>query len=192
MVTAKHPLTYDDLLEMPDDGLRREVIGGDLFVTPAPPAGHQNVVGNLYMPLRAYVSTNGGQVYLAPFDVALGQHDIVEPDLLYLSASRPLIEEDQHVIRGAPDLVVEVASPGTGLVDRTRKMELYAAAGVPEYWVADPMRRAIVVNVLDGEKYLAVEPEDDGCITSRELPGLRVNPDEVFARPAVTGGHEQI
>jgi Uma2 family endonuclease len=60
-------------------------------------------------------------------------------------------------------------------------MALYATFRVPEYWIADPLRRVIVVNVLDGEEFVAVEPDEDGLIASRMLPGLRVDPDVVFA-----------
>jgi Uma2 family endonuclease len=181
MIASQRPLTYADLLDMPDDGVRREVIGGELRMPPAPTAGHQEVVGNLHIILRTYALSFGGRVLLAPFDVLLGHFDIVQPDLLFLSVGRERIPSDQHAVEGPPDLVVEVISPGTGWVDRTRKMALYATFRVPEYWIADPLRRVIVVNVLDGEEFVAVEPDEDGLITSRMLPGLRVDPAEVFA-----------
>jgi Uma2 family endonuclease len=60
-------------------------------------------------------------------------------------------------------------------------MALYASAGVPEYWIADPTRRAIVVYALESEAYVAIEPDADRCIASRALPGLRIDPKEVFA-----------
>ena len=180
MITAERPLTYDDLIELPDDGLRREVIGGELIVSPAPTAGHQKVVGNLYVMLDAFTRENGGQVYLAPFDVVLGPTDIVQPDLIYLAPTRPRVPQDQHALMGTPDLVVEVLSPGTGRVDRTTKLSLYAAVGVPEYWIADPVERLLVVHVLASEDYIRVEPNDDGSITSSVLTGMRIDPDEVF------------
>ncbi len=181
MIATQRPLTYADLMDMPDDGIRREVIGGELRLPPAPTAGHQDVVGNIYLILRTYGRESGGHVYLAPSDVLLGHFDIVQPDLLFLSVGRERVPPDRHAIEGPPDLVVEVISPGTGWIDRTRKMALYATYRVPEYWIADPLRRVIVVNVLEGEEYVAVQPDADGLIASRALPGLRVDPAEVFA-----------
>jgi Uma2 family endonuclease len=181
MIAFPRPLTYADLLDMPDDGKRREIIGGELVVSPAPTAGHQDVVGNLFIILHTFANEQGGHVYLAPFDVVLGRYDVVQPDLLFITASRPRVPEDEHALDGPPDLVVEVASPGTGWTDRTRKMALYAISGVPEFWVADPMRRILTVHVLEGEEYRAVEPEADGSISSPTLPGLRIDLAEVFA-----------
>jgi Uma2 family endonuclease len=181
VITAERPLTYDDLIELPDDGLRREVIGGKLIVSPAPTAGHQDVIGNLYTMIRVFAHANGGHVYLAPLDVVLGPTDIVQPDLIYLVPTRPRVLQDQHALMGTPDLVVEVLSPGTGRVDRTTKLSLYAAAGVPEYWIADPVERLLVVRVLACEDYVRVEPNEDGSITSSVLSGMRIDPDEVFA-----------
>ena len=98
------PLTYDDLITMPDDGVRREVIGGELVVNPAPTAGHQDVVANLYVLLRAFAFESGGHVYFAPFDVLLGRFNVVQPDLLYLSLSRPRVSSEKHAYEGPPDL----------------------------------------------------------------------------------------
>ena len=181
MAAFPRPLTYADLREMPDDGKRREVIGGELIVSPAPTAGHQDVVANLHILLHGYTREHGGHVYLAPFDVVFGLYDVVQPDLIYISAARPRVPLDKHALEEPPDLVVEVVSPGTGWTDRTRKMALYATSGVPEFWIADPVRRLIVVHYLQGEEYRAVEPSADGLIASRVLPNLRIDPDAVFA-----------
>ncbi len=175
------PLTYDDLITMPDDGVRREIIGGELVVNPVPTAGHQDVVANLHVLLRTYALASGGHVYLAPFDVRLGRFNVVQPDLLYLSPSRPRVSSEKHALEGPPDLVVEVVSPGTGWSDRTWKMALYASSLAPEYWIVDPVYRSIAVNILEGDDYAMVEPDADGLIPSRELPGLLVDPAVVFA-----------
>jgi Uma2 family endonuclease len=181
MSAIPRPLTYDDLLAMPDDGMRREVIGGTFFEIPAATAGHQVVVGNLLILLYTYAREYGGHMYPAPFDVVLGPSDIVQPDLLFLLATRPRVPQDPHAFNGSPDLVIEVISPGTAQTDHRRKMALYTSAKVPEYWIADPVRHQLVVYVLDGEEYIAVEPDADGLIASSILSGLRVDPAEVFA-----------
>lgn len=182
MVATLHPLTYDDLRDMPDDGQRYEIIGGELVVTPAPSMGHQLVSGSLYDLLRHYARTvNGGKVVYAPFDVRLSPHDVVEPDLVFLSAARPRVPNEDNSIDYPPDLVVEVISPSSRRSDRVAKMALYARAGVPEYWIADPVERSLVINLLQGDTYVSVAPDADGWLTSPTLAGLRVDPVEVFS-----------
>ncbi len=78
-------------------------------------------------------------------------------------------------------MVVEIISPSSRQTDRVKKMALYARAGVPEYWIADPERRMLVINILQGEDYVPVAPGTDGLIASLTLAGLRVDPAVVFA-----------
>lgn len=154
---------------------------GELRRPPATTAGHQRVVGNLYLVLRAYADQFGGNVFLAPLDVILGHYDIAQPDVLFLSAKRDRLPDDEYAVNGPPELVVEVVSPRTGWIDWARKSALYATYRVPEYWIADPPRRAFAIHVLEGDQFTAVVPDADGLIASRVLPGLRVDSAEVFA-----------
>jgi Uma2 family endonuclease len=182
MIATLRPLTYDDLLQLPDDGQRYEIIGGELIVNPAPTSGHQRVLGRLYRLMDDHVRRcDAGEVFIAPFDVLLGHFDAVEPDLVFLSAARPRVPDNQNSIDYAPDLIVEVISPSSRRIDRVRKMALYAQAGVPEYWIADPERRILVINKLQGQDYVPVEPDADGWIASPTLSGFRVDPTEVFS-----------
>jgi Uma2 family endonuclease len=76
-------LTYDDLVDMPDDGLRRELIDGELYVTPSPHRKHQSIVLNLAYLIKGYLRTHrAGRVFVAPLDVVFSQKDVVEPDVL--------------------------------------------------------------------------------------------------------------
>ncbi len=182
MIATLRPLTYDDLQDMPDDGQRYEIIGGELVVNPAPTGGHQRVLGRLYRLLDDFArQTNAGEVFLAPFDVLLGRHDAVEPDLLFLSASRPQVPNEDNSIDYAPDIVVEVISPSSRRNDRVRKMALYADSGVPEYWIADPLEKTLTVNFLQGENYVAVQPDAEGMIASPTLSGLNISAADIFA-----------
>ena len=181
MVATLRPLTYDDLLAMPDDGQRYEIIGGELFANSPPTWGHQRVIGRLYGVLRDYTRLTGGQVTFAPFGVLLGPHDAVEPDLIFLSASRPRVPSTDNTIDFPPDLAVEVISPSSRRKDRVAKMALYARAGVPEYWTADPMEREFIMNHLQGKQYVQVAPDADGWFSSPTLSGLRVSPEDIFA-----------
>lgn len=182
MIAIHRPLTYDDLLSMPDDGKRREIIGGELLVNPAPRRDHQEIVGSLHWILQRFLhSSDWGRVYTHPVDVYLGHSDTVQPDLIVIRNSRLDIYRSEGVVVEPPDLVIEILSPSTRAIDLVRKMALYARSGVPEYWIADPERRSLVVNVLTGEEYVAVAPDVDESIASPTLAGLRVDPAEIFA-----------
>jgi Uma2 family endonuclease len=140
---AAHKLTYDDFLCFPDDGRRHELIDGEHFVTPSPFERPQRVSLDLTLALGNYLRTSRvGSLYVAPFDVVLSNHDIVEPDLLIILADQQDILTEKHV-RGAPAIVVEILSPGTRTRDETLKRDLYARAGVREYWMVDPDARAV-------------------------------------------------
>ncbi len=131
-------LTYDDFCLLPEDGKRREIIEGDLFVTPSPQTPHQRAVVRLLIRLGPFVeSHNLGEVFGAPFDVVLSEFDVVEPDLLFISNARANVLTNKNV-QGAPDLVVEVLSESTARVDRSIKLKLYRKFGVQEYWIIDP------------------------------------------------------
>jgi Uma2 family endonuclease len=136
--TAARKLTYDDFVRFPDDGLRHELIDGEHHVTPSPATVHQCLVGELHLALGNFLKARAlGRVFVAPFDVVLSNHDIVEPDLLVVLGDQADIVTRLHV-RGAPAIVIEVLSPGTRRRDEALKRDLYARAGVREYWMVDP------------------------------------------------------
>jgi Uma2 family endonuclease len=182
MIATLRPLTYDDLLQMPDDGQHYEIIAGELVVTPSPSWNHQRVLGEIYRLVDDFARQSGeGKVVFAPFDVVLGPHDIVEPDLVFMASAQGSVPGEQHFFRGAPQLLVEVISPSSRQADNVKKLALYARAGVLEYWIADPAQRALIINVLEGETYTPIQPDADGWYSSRALRGLRVNALDIFA-----------
>jgi Uma2 family endonuclease len=131
-------LTYDDFCLLPEDGKRREIIEGELFVTPSPQTPHQRAVVRLGVHLWQFVDSHKlGEVFVAPFDVVFSEFDVVEPDLLYISNARAGVLTRKNV-QGAPDLVVEVLSETTARVDRSIKLKLYRRFDVQEYWIIDP------------------------------------------------------
>ncbi|MFO0972180.1 MAG: Uma2 family endonuclease [Phycisphaerae bacterium] len=146
-------LTYDDFRALPDDGRRYEIIDGDLSMSPSPVTRHQVIVGNLFAILREHVRRHAlGRVFIAPFDVVLGNMDVVEPDVIFVSTQRAAIVTDRN-IQGVPDLLVEVLSPATAERDRRTKRNLYARAGVPWYWLVDPDANELVELQLVGRDY---------------------------------------
>jgi Uma2 family endonuclease len=119
--TSRVKLTYEDFLLFPDDGKRHELIDGEHYVTPSPNTKHQVVLGNVHFMVRTWLESNPvGRVFFAPFDVVFTQFDVVEPDLLYMSNARAeTILTSKHVT-GAPEIVVEIGSPGTRKLDIVR------------------------------------------------------------------------
>src|SRR5438067_3996346 len=145
--------TYNDYAAIPDDGKRYEIVNGVLYMSPSPSIAHQRIAGRLFRYLSAYVEDVGlGVVLSAPTDVELSPKDVFQPDVFVILNSGLEKIKELRVI-GAPDLIVEVASPGTATQDRHRKYHIYAQAGVTEYWIADPGTRTIEVLLLEDGEY---------------------------------------
>jgi Uma2 family endonuclease len=152
-MTARMTLGYKDYAALPDDGRRYEILDGALSVTPAPGSAHQIILANLFRVVDAHVRAHGlGIVLFAPLDVILTGSSIVQPDLVYLANDR-MHRISRRGIEGAPTVLVEVMSPGTTSIDRTRKYGLYARHGVPFYWIVDPEARVVDVYRTDGKAY---------------------------------------
>ena len=145
------PLTRADLEDLPDDGHRYELIDGVLIVTPGPRHGHQRVVGNLYLLLRAGCPPLL-EVILAPFAVALADDTEIQPDLLVA----PREQFTDRELPGPPLLAVEVLSPSTRRVDLLLKRDRFQAAGVPSYWLVDPDEPSITALELRDGTYVEV------------------------------------
>jgi Uma2 family endonuclease len=136
---ASLQLTYDDFLLFPDDGKRHELIDGEHYVTPSPNTRHQEILGNLHLLIGTWLQEHPvGRVFFAPFDVVFSRSDVVEPDLLYMSNERAQEILTARHVTGAPEIVVEIGSPGTRKRDETIKKRLYERSGVIEYWIVDP------------------------------------------------------
>ncbi len=178
--------TYEDFLNFPNDGKRHEIIDGDHYVTPSPNTKHQTVSFNLTVLVGTYLQHHPiGAVFTAPFDVVFSDLSVVEPDLLYISRERANILTDQHV-RGAPDLVVEILSPGTRKTDEVTKRKLYERFDVQEYWVIDPELETIkVYRRGDGGFVRAAElaAEAGDIVTTPLLPECSISLAELFVMP---------
>ena len=185
--TSGVKLTYDDYLLIPDDGQRHELIDGEHFVTPSPNIPHQVIVGNLYFALRTYLeATQGGQLFMAPLDVVFSDYDVVEPDLLFVSASRRRDILTTQNVRGAPDLVIEVGSPGTRRRDETLKRHLYERTAVAEYWIVDPDLEVVRIYRHQGGGYgraSELSREAGDVLESPLFPGLSLPLDAIFRIP---------
>ena len=140
---ARRMWTYGDLVALPDDQLRHELIDGEHFVSPSPNTGHQTLSKRLFVRLNAYAERHAGEVLYAPFDVKLSLFTVLVPDLVYFTADRfARVVNDKHAT-AAPDLVVEILSPGTRRRDKGRKRAVYDREGAREYWIVDPEAESI-------------------------------------------------
>lgn len=177
-------LTYDDLVRMPDDGLRHELIDGEHYVTPAPRLRHQRIVSNVSYALQRHVRTQGGGWVLAEPGVIIDQSNVVEPDIVYLTPAqvqRVRIDADLDI---APALVIEVSSASTRKYDATIKRALYETIGVTEYWIVDVptssvsvYRRSSTGSAFNEPMVLHV-PGD--LVTTELMPGLRLHLTDIF------------
>lgn len=172
-------LRYEDLDALPDDGCRHELIDGEHFVTAVPVPPHQRILVRLMVSLASHVAaTGGGEVLVGPVDVVLSPHDVLEPDLIFVSDERRHLVTDRCV-EGPPDIVVEILSPSTRRRDRTVKRRLYMEAGVLEYWIVDPARATVslirAVTPPGREESLELVAARGGTLTSRLLPGWQLH-----------------
>jgi Uma2 family endonuclease len=178
--------TSADLELLPDDDRRYEIIDGELYVSRQPHWHHQVTCGNLYTLLQGWSRVTGrGEANLAP-GVIFADDDDVAPDVVWISAERlqSLLDDRGHV-RGAPELVIEVLSPGSvnEQRDREAKFKLYARRGVDEYWIVDWRARTVDIFRPDGAGLALVEQVGgEAEVTSPLLPDFRAPLAEVFPR----------
>lgn len=171
----------DWLRDVRDFGV--ELIDGEVWMTPSPNTGHQTIVGELHAVLREAVQLpRRGRVFLSPLDVVLDDLTAVVPDLSVVLADRLDIVRPER-IEGVPSLVVEIVSPSSRRADAVVKRDRYARAGVPEYWLFDPVGRTAVrySDPADGSYASVSLLNHDDTLVSATIPGLRVDLAPVFA-----------
>ena len=150
-------------------------------MAPSPTMIHQLILGRLFTFTNDYVEENElGTMILSPADVVLSMRDVVQPDLMYISAEREDIIAENNVVE-APDLVVEILSEATKTTDRTSKKTLYEQNGVREYWIVDPQKETIDQLILrDGTFELTGTFDSSQSLTSPALEGFTLPIDKVF------------
>lgn len=179
MAIAAKKLTYADFEKIPADGFRHEIIEGEECMTPAPNPDHQSVIVKLTALLWSHVTARKlGRLFVAPTDVVLSDHDVVEPDLFFITQDRVQIIGPKN-IQGAPDLVIEVSSPSTAGFDRGSKQALYDRHGVREYWIVDLPARTVEIREFGSPRRVRVYKEGQS-FESALLPGLTVRLADLF------------
>ncbi len=180
MSTATTLLTADQLDQFPNDGKRREVIEGELYVSPSAARNHQDLSMHLSMIFyRAIYEEGAGRVFATP-DVRFSEIDQVQPDLVVIRSDRLGIYEG-HIVHGPPDIVVEILSPSNARYDQIEKRRLYEKYGVSEYWIVDPKLQMLTILRLTDGVYVETEPEN-GLLRSTAIVDFTIDPEALFAR----------
>lgn len=179
---GKIVLTYEDYVQLPNDGKRYEILEGELSVTPAPSTKHQIAVGNLFKLLSRHIDSNNlGRLLFAPVDLILEPTSVLQPDLLFILNVRQNIIT-QRAVEAAPDLVIEILSQSTSRTDRITKAQIYARHKVPAYWIVDPDQETLEIYLLDVEGYrLAATLQGENPQSVPPFTDLKVAAKEIFA-----------
>jgi len=180
--TKRQLLTYDDYVTFPDqDGIRKEIIEGELFMSPAPSIKHQLILKRLSQLLDRFVHQKFlGEVVFAPCDVIFSNINILQPDIIYISRENFEILTELNV-KGAPDLIIEILSPSTIENDRIYKKLVYEKFGVKEYWIVDPEEEIIEVWSLQDARFQLVQKAGkDQKLKSKLLEELELDLSLVF------------
>ncbi|HLA45140.1 MAG TPA: Uma2 family endonuclease [Aggregatilineales bacterium] len=177
MTTAEYMQKYPETEQL------MELIEGEVCMSPAPHDDHQYISGELYSVIRAIVKQfAAGDIRYSPTDVHLDDYNIVQPDIFYVSNNNDRCNRtDAGYWHGAPDLVIEILSPGTSRRDRVDKFALYEKHGVREYWIVEPQGNFIEVYVLHEGKYQRQGAyKENESFTSTVVPQLTVQITNVF------------
>ncbi len=173
--------TYNEYLNLPDDGKRYEIADGVLLLTPSSTGSHQDTIGEVCFYLRSHVKLAGlGLVIQAPFIVELSAKDVFQPDIfVVMNAHLDRVQEKKVV--GAPDLVVEVSTSGTAAFDRLTRYDTYEYTGVQEYWILNLERRTVEIFVLESDEYHSLGVfHGEQKVPSRLISWLSVRVDQFF------------
>jgi Uma2 family endonuclease len=179
--------TYADYLKWQFEE-RLELFRGKIFKLSAPNTNHQVILANTLVLFAAFLKKKPCKVFIAPFDVRLPVKNqkkddevttVVQPDLCIVCDESKI---DSRGCCGAPDLVIEVLSPGNSKKEINLKYELYEEAGVKEYWIVNPVEENIVVFILNEEgKFSGLKMyAGEDIIRSVAVPGLNINVPEIF------------
>ena len=191
--TTSYQFTVDDLAQMPDDGNRYEVIDGELYVTSAPHLAHQLAQGRLEQALRNWEEATGSGMVVSGAGVIFAFNAGVIPDLMWISEERlpivlinPETGEQDGKLHDAPDLTVEVLSPGRENQERDRqiKLALYSRRGVREYWLVDRFARRVEIYRREQAALILVATLLSGdTLASPMLPGFSMPIEQIFRLP---------
>lgn len=154
--------TVDDLDQVPDDGLQYELLDGVLLVTPSPIPNHQRLIGGVFLLLHN-ACPPGLEAFVAPLDWRPDRRTSLQPDVLVVASE----QIGPKNLPGSLALAVEVLSPSTRRKDRMLKFSKYEDAGIPSYWIVDPVGPSLAAWTLRDGRYVEI-----GTVTGDEVLDL--------------------
>ncbi len=186
---SSHTYTYADYLQWKFEE-RLELFRGKIFKLSAPNTKHQVIAGNLFFLAKTFLAKQKCKPFIAPFDVRLPVKNrkkdnevttVVQPDICIVCDESMI---DEKGCCGAPDLVIEILSPGNSEKEVKLKYELYEEAGVKEYWVVYPEEESVIVFLLnENNKYNGAKVyAGKDIINSKSIPGFNISLKEIFAK----------
>jgi Uma2 family endonuclease len=172
---------------------RLELIKGKIYnMSPAPATRHQQISSKIFARIWNYLDGHDCQVFAAPFDVRLPVRSqkntdvrtVVQPDICVICDSNKI---DTKGCLGAPDLIIEILSPGNSKKEMKDKYEVYEESSVKEYWLVDIANECVFVYVLDKTgKYIGLKPfVTEDIIESSTLIGFRISTQDIFNTPKI-------
>ena len=167
-IYIKPPRTLMEVYQNLPEGTMAQLINNQIYMSPAPTDNHQRIVVSIVVQLGGWVEAKGlGSVRVAPYDVYIDNKNAFQPDIVFIS------NENTHKIKenglhGAPDLVIEILSPGTRHLDKGSKKNQYERSGVKEYWIINPKNQSTEGFFLVNNAFQPL-PAETGKITSKLL-----------------------
>jgi len=175
--------TYEEYTKWPEQP-RYELIDGTPYLMAAPNRIHAEITKNLFRCIDRYLRDKPCEPYFAPMDVRLfadaftNGDTVVQPDVFVVCDKNKL---DKKGVKGVPDFIIEILSPGSGKMDKMIKFNKYEQAGVPELWIVDPVHQIVTVYILNKGKYArAVEYCHEDIILVNVISGLKIDLREIF------------
>jgi Uma2 family endonuclease len=162
------PRTAMEVFNLLPEGTLAEVINDIIYMSPAPTFQHQQLLSNLHTSINFFIRKNDlGVCVVAPMDVYLNEKNAFQPDILFISrGNMDMIKKDK--VYGAPDIIIEVLSPGNEKHDLEKKKAVYEKSGVKEYFVVNPSNGETVTYYHNGKKFIK-QSKQKGKVKSKIL-----------------------
>jgi Uma2 family endonuclease len=178
---APGPYTFSETWPTLPDNFYCELIEGHIVMSPRARYDHGYLSSLLHAILFDIADANDADAMSAPLDVVFSERVVLQPDLIYVENIRRE-QVIKGVMRGAPNLVIEIISPSNPSRDRKKKFKLYQKYGVPEYWLFDPYDQTQEFYVLVKGKYKPAQTNSQGSYRSPVLPVLKINTKELWKK----------
>jgi len=177
-------ISVEDFYRLVPDGQKADLIDGVIYMASPDSLRANDLTGFVYTLFRGFLEARGigGKPFVNRYACRLGEFHAPEPDVGYVRPERVGLMEEGG-LRGGPDIAVEVVSRESRHRDYDDKRRLYEEAGIPEYWIIDPIQQRVEFLVLEEGRYRLAPLEENRLFRSRALPGFSIDVDWLLADP---------